>query len=162
MRWRRLWLECHPLSCILPSCRVARRRGLLESGRRCLLLDHYELSVPPCSRTHASFLPVHVPGAGCRRLLTLGRGNATLDREGGAVGARDAQGGGIAANLSSCYALVSHAAGNATITYFPCMTCCEWWLAIVFRPAEVPRLVNNVDITPRPRSRVCIRAQGRG
>jgi hypothetical protein len=43
---------------------------------------------------------------------------------------------------------------DTTITYFPGMTCCEWWLAIVFRPTEVPRLVNNVDITPRAPSLV--------
>jgi hypothetical protein len=35
------------------------------------------------------------------------------------------------------------------ITYFPCMARCEWWLAFVLRLTEVPRLVNNVDITPR-------------
>lgn len=39
------------------------------------------------------------------------------------------------------------------ITHFPRMTCCEWWLAFVLQSTEVPRLVNNVNITPRPRPR---------
>lgn len=38
-------------------------------------------------------------------------------------------------------------AARRLITYFACMACCEWWLAIVVRPTEVPRLANNVDIT---------------
>jgi hypothetical protein len=88
---------------------------------------------PHCVCIRNGVVPVDVPGARCRGLLALGCGNATLDGEGGAVCARDAQGGGIAANLSGCYAPVLLTAGDAMITHFACMTCCEWWLAIVFR-----------------------------
>lgn len=44
-------------------------------------------------------------------------------------------------------------AARCLITYFACMACCEWWLAIVVKSTEVPRLANNVDITPRIASR---------
>lgn len=30
------------------------------------------------------------------------------------------------------------------ITDLPGMACCEWWLAIIFKATEVPRLVNNM------------------
>lgn len=50
-------------------------------------------------------LPVSIFGARRRRLLALGGGDATLDGEGGAVGARDAEGGGVASDLRDCYAL---------------------------------------------------------
>jgi hypothetical protein len=41
-----------------------------------------------------------------------------------------------AASQRTCLAVMRglHSAGDdATITYFSCMTRCEWWLAIVFR-----------------------------
>jgi hypothetical protein len=57
-----------------------------------------------------------------------------------------------AASQRTCLAVMGgldNAGDDAMITYLSCMTRCEWWLASVFRATEVPRLVNNVDITPR-------------
>jgi hypothetical protein len=51
---------------------------------------------------------------------------------------------------------------QSLITYFPGMARCEWWLAIVFRPTEVPRLVNNVEIPPRSRHLAVERRAGLG
>lgn len=49
---------------------------------------------------------VFVPRTRC--LLPLRRRDATLYREGGTVGARNAQRGSVAANLGGCYALHCH------------------------------------------------------
>jgi hypothetical protein len=75
-------------------------------------------------------LPVGIFGARGRSLLSLRRRDAALDGEGGAVGARDAQRGSIAADLLGCYALGRQDGRlSLLITYFPGMTRCEWWLA---------------------------------
>lgn len=57
-----------------------------------------------------------------------------------------------AASQRTCLAVMRcwlNATCGPAITHFPRMAGCEWWLAIVFRSTEVPRLIHNLDITPR-------------
>lgn len=104
------------------------------------------------------FLPVEILGScSSSSLFALWRRDATLDREGGAVGTGDAQRGGIAADLLGVIRCVSTATEAALswaliVTYFPSMTRCEWWwLAELSRLTEVPRFVGMVDISKAAR-----------
>jgi hypothetical protein len=71
------------------------------SGRRCLLGHWCRVSIDSLHSPTWVGLPLDVLGPGRLRLLPLGLRDAAFDTEGGAVGARDAQGGGVASYLAT-------------------------------------------------------------
>jgi hypothetical protein len=124
------------------------------SGRHCLR-DHCCRISTGLRRVKHAGVPLCILGPGRLRLLPLGLGNAALDAEGGAVGAWDAQRGGVASYLLLVMSRPDEAAVPRLITHFPGVTGCDaWWLAFVLqtdRGAEARKL-EHISHRPRWRS----------